>query len=101
MGTYSLQRKTYLKNTGAYRSNGMSDILCLTQIQGIPVTLFIEVKQPKKKQTPSQLLFEIKVKRLGHFYGVCSSVEDAQKFVEWVTLEIKSVIKEILTNKKE
>ena len=66
----SIQEAMMLKATGLFA--GVSDLILIHNGK----VIFIEVKQPTKKQQPIQLEFEQRVKAQGFEYFVVYSLED-------------------------
>lgn len=62
-------------------SAGFSDLLFVCS----RFTGFFEVKTPKDKPTPEQLLFIEIMRRLGHVAGVVRSIEDVEQLIEAAT----------------
>jgi hypothetical protein len=82
---YSQDTKgTFDPTTGRFRANpsrvtGVSDVLAIKKGR----VLFIEVKQPKGKQTPNQIEFKRQIEEHGGEYYVARSLEDAQVMIEY------------------
>jgi hypothetical protein len=70
-GKTSIQRMMRLKAMGL--RSGVSDLV--VPLHGL--TVFLEVKTPKGKQSPAQTLFQQKVESLGHHYHIVRCPEDA------------------------
>lgn len=68
-------------SNGKYRpapNKGMSDIIASPIIQGYSVALWIEVKAPKGKQTPSQKIYQGDVEKFNGNYIIARSIDDVQ-----------------------
>lgn len=85
----------YDENIGAFRKrgkfaiNGVSDIICTFNYNGINIVIFFEVKGHNGKQSPKQKAFEVAIKRHGGFYYVVRSVEETIERINEVKEEIK------------
>jgi hypothetical protein len=71
-GKTSIQKAMRLKAMGL--RPGVSDLVVMAP-RGI--TVFLEVKTPKGKQSPAQILFQQKVESLGHQYHIVRCPEEA------------------------
>ena len=60
-------------------NKGMADIHCELLIAGIPVSVWLEVKNKRGKLSVSQENFRIGVNSYGGFYFVVRSIEDVEK----------------------
>ena len=60
-------------------NKGMADIHCELIIAGIPVSVWLEVKNKRGKLSVSQETFRIGVNGYGGFYFVVSSIGDVEK----------------------
>jgi len=78
-GKSSIQRMMRLKAMGL--RPGVSDLVVL--LPG--VTVFLEVKTPKGKQSPAQELFQAKAETLGHQYHIVRCPEDALFLLDKIT----------------
>ena len=66
---------------------GTPDLICGFPIGGLCVMLGIEVKTKIGKESEEQKEFGINLERIGGFYSVINSLEQAKEFIEYVTRE--------------
>ena len=59
-------------------NRGMADIHATLLVEGIPVSVWLEVKTKRGKLSPNQLLFKDSVEAFGGFYYVVRSIEDVE-----------------------
>ena len=71
----SMQEAIMLKATGLL--SGVSDLILIHNGR----VVFIEVKQPTKKQQPSQIDFQNRVSNLGFEYQIIRSLEEFKNFI--------------------
>lgn len=74
-GTRNIREALALKNTGVL--SGVSDLIVIHNGK----VLFIEVKLPNGKQSPSQLDFEQRVKELGFDYYLIRTFEQFKNII--------------------
>ena len=75
-GTRNVREAAQLKKEGALA--GVADLIIV--IEG--AVLFVEMKTKGNKQQDSQILFQMKIERLGHTYVVCHNLQEFQLAVE-------------------
>ena len=68
-------------------NKGMADIHCELLIAGIPVSVWLEVKNKRGKLSQSQETFRIGVNGYGGFYFVVRSIDDVQKAFDNVSAD--------------
>jgi len=73
-------------------NKGMADIHCEFFVAGLPISLWLEIKNKRGKLSQSQCNFRDDVNSYGGFYFVVRSIEDVEKAL----LEIKERIKNSL-----
>lgn len=55
--------------------SGVADLTLLVPAKNYH-GLFIEIKTPKGRQTPSQKMFQLQVEKQGYKYAICKTLED-------------------------
>ena len=70
-------------------NKGMADIHCELLIAGIPVSVWLEVKNKRGKLSQSQCNFRDDVNSYGGFYFVVRSIEDVEKALLTIRERIK------------
>jgi len=58
---------------------GLPDAHLELRVSGVPVSVWIEFKTKKGKQSQNQIIFQKKVEDYGGFYYIVRSIEDIQK----------------------
>ena len=69
---------------GVHEKKGISDIIVLMFCNGQPITIWMEVKTPKGRQSPEQKEFERQVTYFGCLYRVVRSLDEARECIESV-----------------
>ena len=59
-------------------NKGMADIHATVLVEGIPVSVWLEVKTKKGKLSPNQKAFQESIEAAGGFYYVVRSIEDVE-----------------------
>ena len=70
-------------------NKGMADIHCELIIAGIPVSVWLEVKNKRGKLSESQETFREGVNSYGGFYFVVRSIEDVEKVLDNVLADAR------------
>lgn len=70
-----------------HRNGGKAGVADLVILLPWGRCVFVELKTPSNKQTPSQIAFEHAVKQRGFEYYVWRSVDDANQFCNQLTRE--------------
>jgi hypothetical protein len=89
---------TYDVAAGRYRAlssrsmKGVADIICVVPIGGLGITIFLEVKTFKGKQSDAQKDFERSLRAVGGYYGVIRSVDDAMDVINSVKTHVSNHI---------
>lgn len=77
------------RHTVRHSGNGVSDIICNYSYLNILWVLYFEVKRDKKqKARESQILFGNTIKKMGGYWFITTSVEEAQEQLNWVQQQI-------------
>ena len=74
-------------------NKGMADIHATVLVEGIPVSVWLEVKTKKGKLSPNQKAFQESIEVAGGYYYVVRSIDDVDEVIEEVTLKTLQKIK--------
>lgn len=78
------------KNTVRHSGQGVSDIICNYSYQNICWVIYFEVKKDKKqKPRESQTAFGERIKNMGGYWLITTSVDETREHLEWVESQIK------------
>ena len=77
-------------------NKGMADIHATVLVEGIPVSVWLEVKGKKGKLSMNQKLFQYSVEAAGGFYFLVRSIEDVELALAEVRQRTIQNIKEFL-----
>jgi hypothetical protein len=92
IGLYDKQRKSY--RSSKWGRKGVSDIILTMDIEGIPVTIWLEVKKPNGQISKDQREFK---KSLGNgFYYVVRSVSDVKEAIREVQIHLNDLLDSML-----
>jgi hypothetical protein len=76
-GYFDEEKGHYRKHVSRWAITGSSDIIALKD----GITLFLEVKTEKGRQSDAQKAFEMRVKEKGNKYHIIRSVEDTKAII--------------------
>ena len=83
-GVFDPIKKTFRMNKSPWFVRGVPDIMCIVELRGLGVTLYLECKTAKGKQSPAQKVFEQNIKERKGFYFVIRSVADVSQAIAQV-----------------
>ena len=66
----------------------MADIHATVLVEGIPVSVWLEVKTKKGKLSPNQKAFQESIEAAGGFYYVVRSIDDVDLAIQQTRLEV-------------
>ena len=69
-------------------NKGMADIHATLIVEGIPVSVWLEVKTKKGKLSPNQKAFQESIESAGGFYYVVRSIDDVDLVIQQTRLEV-------------
>jgi hypothetical protein len=69
-------------------NKGMADIHATVLVEGIPVSVWLEVKTKKGKLSPNQKAFQESIEAAGGFYYVVRSIDDVDLAIQQTRLEV-------------
>ena len=69
-------------------NKGMADIHATVLVEGIPVSVWLEVKTKKGKLSANQKAFQESVTSAGGFYYVVRSIDDVDMAIQQTRLEV-------------
>jgi len=68
----------------SYQVRGVSDLLVIFTHKGVPVTIYLEIKTKTGKLSEYQKTFKAKLDKLGHYYRVARTAQEALNIVRHV-----------------
>ena len=69
-------------------NKGMADIHATVLVEGIPVSVWLEVKTKKGKLSANQKAFQESIEAAGGFYYVVRSIDDVDMVIQQTRLEV-------------
>ena len=69
-------------------NKGMADIHATLIVEGIPVSVWLEVKTKKGKLSPNQKAFQESIEAAGGFYYVVRSIDDVDLAIQQTRLDV-------------
>ena len=69
-------------------NKGMADIHATVLVEGIPVSVWLEVKTKKGKLSANQKAFQESIEAAGGFYYVVRSIDDVDLAIQQTRLEV-------------
>lgn len=77
-GVYDVAKGLFRKNKNRHIRLGTADVICSISVAGVPVFAAFEIKTQTGRQSEHQKEFELSCKRVGAFYFVLRSIDDAK-----------------------